>query len=321
MSKKIVAMIRIIVIGILITLFFWHVDLRLFSNYLNLRIFSIILIVQPFILLSNVLVAYRLSMLLKNPPASFMLSFKATILSIGLNSIFPAQLSQMFKVSYLRDHAGIPVGSILAGIFMEKLIDLFLIGLLALISVGLLLGNKTNTIYVFFFLILFIAFVLLIPFLEKPLLKLSSCILLKPIKGIIEKFIIQLSSQMKKRVFYISVVYGAIAILISILGMKYFLRSIGSIPIKISEVLGIYVATSVFGSALTALPGGFGTYEASVAFMLKKFGYSLEEALVLSFALHLSQILLFFFLSLIVVSRERLGFFTLIKKIRNEEKK
>jgi uncharacterized membrane protein YbhN (UPF0104 family) len=307
--------IRLGVVGILLILFFHYVDLGLLLNHLNFRIASNMLVVQPIMLLSNIIVAFRFSVLVKIPPAPFMPCLKATILSVGLSSILPAQMSQMFKISYLRDHAGIPVGSALAGIFLEKVIDLILIGLLALISVGLLFGSKISSAWIFLLLLVLISFVFTIPYLEKPILHFNSRFVWRSVQGLIENFLIQLSAQLRRKVFYQYMLYGAAAILISIFGMALILRNIGSIPIEAGEIVGIYVATSIFGSALTALPGGFGTYEASAVFVLTKLGYSIEEALVLGFTLHLSQIVLFFFWSMIIVVRDRLGFFGLIKRI------
>lgn len=315
-TKKTIIGIKIAITAFLIVLFFKHVNFTLLIKHLNLHIVGSILLVQPLMLFSNIILAYRLSALVRTPPAPFIPSLKATVLSIGLNNILPVQMSQMFKVSYLRDHAGVPAGATLAGIFLEKVIDLILLSLLALACIGSLFGGKMNVIYVL--VLIPVALLFLILFFERPILTLNSRFPLKGIRGIMERFILQLSSQLRDKVFYKAVLFGAAAIAVSILGMLLLLQSLGSIPIGIREVVGVYVATSIFGSVLTALPGGFGTYEASAAFILKNSGYSIEEALALSLALHLSQIVLFFIWSLIVVMKERIGIVSLIQQLRNQ---
>lgn len=71
--------------------------------------------------------------------------------------------------------------------------------------------------------------------------------------------------------------------------MAILLDMTASIPLGLDGALVIYLASTV-GGAVPALPGGFGTYEAAVVFVLRGYGYQLDEALALALMLHATQI-------------------------------
>jgi len=83
----------------------------------------------------------------------------------------------------------------------------------------------------------------------------------------------------------------------------------------LSQSLLLFTATTA-GLMIPLLPGGIGTFEAAGIYVLKGVGYGFTEALVLSVALHVCQMLFTFLASMVIVSSERIGVGALVAKLR-----
>ena len=78
----------------------------------------------------------------------------------------------------------------------------------------------------------------------------------------------------------------------------------------------VLVTATTVGLLIPLFPGGIGTYEAAGVYVLQKYGYGFDEALVLSLVLHVSQLMFFFIGSLIIASSEHIGIMALLRRIR-----
>ena len=308
---------RIIFVLIICIIFILKINIKILAQYLNFHIIIPLLLVQPFMLLSLSMIAARHAILAWTPPAPFWPTFKAVALSVGFNTVLPSRISEFIKPVYLNSHIGIPISAGLAAVFLERMLDLIILGLLTLLSM-LLLIDVNN---IFFVILMGLALIIIVtlPYLEHFWINLSLHLPIKFIRKFSQKFFIHASTRIKQGNFYKALVYGLIAWSCSFIGMATFLHFAGSIPIKLNGVLAVFVAV-IIGGAVPALPGGFGTYEAAAVFTLKKFGYSSEEALVLALALHISQIAISVFSSIIIVMTEKIGFSAILQKVKTVTK-
>ena len=108
------------------------------------------------------------------------------------------------------------------------------------------------------------------------------------------------------------IIYSVIFWAISAASVAVFLILSG-LSRRVSGALAVLVAASV-GGAVQVLPGGFGTYEAAVVFVLKSHGYGYEDALYIALVLHASHILLAVSCALVIASIEGVGIRTLFQR-------
>lgn len=302
---------RIAIVATLVALAVNYGDFSKLTPHLNARLLFSMLAAQPVLLAAIAMMAIRFAMLARTPAVPFYLSFKAMLLSIGLNALLPGRLSELLKVSYLRDHAGVSTTSGMAALFLERLTDVVILGLLALASVSLLL---LETAWVTLALMLAaIALLLILPRLERPLVALAQRLPALALRSIVERFFSHLSARLRDPLFYRSFLYGVAAWLLSWASVAVVVHMAGSIPIGLLGGLTVFIATTL-GQAVPALPGGFGTYEAAAVIALKGFGYDFDQALALALALHVSQFLGTLGIALVIASTEKIGLATLLRQ-------
>ena len=76
----------------------------------------------------------------------------------------------------------------------------------------------------------------------------------------------------------------------SYLGIHFLIQLAGSVDVTMTDTLFVFVLT-LAGGAIGILPAGLGTYQAAAIFGLQIIGFGLEEALVLSAAMHVLSLL------------------------------
>jgi len=129
-----------------------------------------------------------------------------------------------------------------------------------------------------------------------------------------ENFLAHASMRIKGGSFVKALLVTAAAWLFDCVAIAFFFHAVGSIPLGLSGVLVVFVASTI-GAAIPALPGGLGTYEAAAVFSLKSFGYSFEEALALSIALHVTMFIFPLLIALVIVTTEKIGITALVRNI------
>lgn len=270
-----------------------------------------ILLIQPLVLLMHILIVRRFSLLISSPPAQFIPTFKAVTLSAGLNNIIPGRISELLKITYMQEKAGVSLSAGFSAVLMSKFIDLIIVTLLSVISIGLIFKKGVFTIPV----IAAISFAfIMLPFYEKYILKAASRI---PLLNIyLKEFLDHTSKKIREGYFYKGLMLGIMNCMINYFCVFILLNSLGSIEVGHVEAIKIFTAISI-GSAVPILPGGLGTYEAAGILVLKSIGYGVEEALSITLAIHFGQVILLIILSFYIAASEGTGLSCFLLKIYN----
>jgi uncharacterized membrane protein YbhN (UPF0104 family) len=304
---------RLTFAGFLLFMVLRTIDIPTVTHYFTLRLLGSMAAVQPLVLLCLSMFTLRLAILAKKPAAPFIPAFKAVMLAIGMNTVLPGRIAELLKPTFLMKHIGLPMSEGLSAIFLERMADAIVIGLLALASASVVIGYAGLNIVVALILAVIMILVFL-PRLQPVLQKLSVRLPWPSFHEFFENFLAHASLRIKGGSFVKALLVTAAAWLIDCVTIAIFFHAAGSIPLGLFEILLVFVATTI-GAAIPALPGGLGTYEAAAVFSLKSFGYSFEEALALGFALHVTMFCLPLISSLVIVSTEKIGIGALIKNI------
>jgi glycosyltransferase 2 family protein len=305
---------KIFILFILIGFIAWHKDISKIVAYFNLRLFVCMLLIQPIHLASIAMLAIRLSILVRKPRTPFFTTFKAVMLSIGMNNLLPARIAELFKVAYLREHGGIPTSAGLAGIFLERMADFIFLGVLALLGVGLFLVDVRHSILLVVLMVVTIGVLVFIRDLERFIFHIASRIPWVKFRRFCERFLGYALVRLKGGGFYSAMLFGFGAWGFSFVTVALFLHLAGGISLGLIGTFGVYLAI-VIGRSVPVLPGSFGTYEAAAVLALKGFGYHFEEALALALALHVAQIAIALIYSLEIAIIEHTGFSTLSREV------
>jgi uncharacterized membrane protein YbhN (UPF0104 family) len=299
---------RIALVAILLACAFRYGSYAGVMEHVDVRLLVAICAAQPFLFLSIAMVAIRFAALASTPPAPFAPTFKSMLLSTGLNAFLPARLSELLKVTYLHDHAGVPMTSGMAALFIERVSDVIIVGLLALASAGLLLLDSGAAVVL---MVIAIAAVVTLPMIDKQLITLASRLPAHALREIAERFLSQLSQRLRDPLFYRACLFGVAAWVLSWASVAVVLHFGGSIPIGLAGGLTVFVATTL-AYAVPALPAGLGIYEAAAVVALKGFGYGFDEALALALAMHVAQLAGTVLAALVILLTERTGVGTLL---------
>ena len=302
---------RFVLVAILLALATRYGNYSDLVSHLTPSLLVGMLAAQPFLFLSIAMMAMRFAVLASTPAMPFFPTFKSMLLAIGLNALLPGRLSELLKVTYLRDHAGLSMTSGMAALFLERLIDVIVLGLLTLASISLLVLDATGVTIALMGVA--IAVLAALPVFEKQFAGLARRLPWAAVRTLAGRFLSQLSGRVRDRLFYRAFLFGLAAWVLSWASVVIVVHLAGSIPIGLLGGLTVFVFTT-FGSALPALPGGFGTYEAAAVIALKGFGYGFDEALALALAIHVSQLLGTLGVALLIVFTERIGLATLLRQ-------
>jgi uncharacterized membrane protein YbhN (UPF0104 family) len=279
---------KVAVLGALLVVLLGQINVASIASHFHRDMLVAIALVQPIVIVGVGINALRFAILVGQPRITLATAFKAQVLSLGLNIVLPARASEFLKATYIRTHARIPLGQGVAAVFLERIVDLLLVGALTAIGVSLLLAQS----YVLAASLIFVGIAALLGFaiFEAPLLRLARLLPWARLRGFSLRFIDHISVCVRGRSFYLALPIGALVWASACMTFVVFLAVAGSIPVGLGGAIVVFVAATV-GGAVPALPGGIGTYEAAVAISLKSLGYSLEEGIALGIAIHASQLL------------------------------
>jgi uncharacterized membrane protein YbhN (UPF0104 family) len=272
------------------------------------------LAVQPIIVFCLVVLSMRHVVLVGTPKVRIAIAFRAMVLSQGLNVLLPARLSELLKATYLRDHAGVPLSVGLSAVVLERTVDVLIVAGLGLLGLAQFFdrGNFGAV------LALGVVCVLAMLFLVKSrilLLRLVRSLPWLRISGFLERAYLHFAETAGTRAFWLALLLGLVGWGASYINILIFIELGGSASIGLSGALLVFVLTTL-GAAVPALPGGIGTYEAAAVIALRSLGYAFDEALALAIAMHVTQLVLPFVLSMLIMLTERLGFSSLLADLR-----
>lgn len=272
---------------------------------LDLRLLWAGLLIQPLMLLGFVLGAVRLAILASTPAAPILLALKATILSCGFNSLLPGRVAEILKATYLRNHAGVPFSAGIAGVLVERMMDLLMVMVIGIFAIGFAVIGTGITAYVAVALTLSVILVLLSSR-QSMLLALIGRLPWAFVRNSATPLLTQAFVRLTGAVTFQALFLSALIWIVAIGNVALFLALAGTIPIGVKGALFVFVACTL-GAAIPALPAGLGTYEAAAVLSLSALGYGFDEALAIGLALHASQIVLSLLGALSIAAIERIG--------------
>ncbi|MCC7483944.1 MAG: flippase-like domain-containing protein [Burkholderiales bacterium] len=303
-------LLKVAFIAALVTLAVWQLDFRSFAAALTPRLLLAALLVQPLILFGLLASAARFRELTGPPEISLAASAKAQVLSLGMNTLLPGRMAEILKVTYLRDHAGVAFSAGCAAVVLERLIDVAFLGALAALSLLLLLAEVNPVIMGLA--IVAAAGMLALPVLE-PLFVRALALLPSRIARELGTAVVQHAARrFREGAVLKAVLYGAAIWTLAGFNVYLFLTVASGGALEPAQALAVFVA-SLIGIAIPALPGGFGTFEAAVVFVLGRFGFPLEQALAMALVLHAAQIAPVLAGALVIAMRERMGIQSLVR--------
>jgi uncharacterized membrane protein YbhN (UPF0104 family) len=313
--KKYKFVFQIILFLVLLIFFFQKVDtLSLNVNIINKNIIYGVLILQPFMFAAIVIMAKRFLFFIGGNSINLFQATKAIILAFGINVVIPGRLSELLKPIYIKENANIPLSIGTAAVILEKIMDLFSICLIVLLSLSI--ASINSKIYIFGILIILIVIIFCFPFIEKFLISLAEKLPWDWSKKFSKSFISHISHNFKIINIYSSLFLTFLINLFYFFSIFCFFSISGYTVLGFEGALKVTTATLI-GFMLPALPGGFGTYEGAVIYVLSTYKINLSEAIVISLILHFSQIILYFLGSIIIMLKDGLGLKSLIARLKS----
>jgi lysylphosphatidylglycerol synthase-like protein len=244
-------LLRFTLLCALIALVAWRTDYALIARYFHVNLLWASLAVQPLIACGFVFGGERLRSLVGEPRIGLFPAIKAVILGGGMNVFLPGRLSEFLKAAYLRDNCSIPFSTGLAAIFIEKVIDLAILGCVAAISASLYL-DRTNTTFLPA-MVLAVGILLGLPWLERRVLRLCALLPWRALRAFSERFVTHAAARVRGGAFYKALGYGVTIWLISIAGFALFLYCTDSVRIGVVGAMVVFVMATI-GGAVPALP-------------------------------------------------------------------
>lgn len=290
-----------------------YVDKAALLAQFDRRLLIAALVVQPLVFLWLFLTAWRHGLIVARPPARLGYTLPAVTLSVGLNAILPARASEALKATYLAQHAGLSISRCIGAVFLERLADLVIVGLMgwgAIITLNIDLTPQIVALAIGLPIALVVLMALAGKFIvRRPIA--SKARLLRSIAETLGTVSDQMHPWGLSRLFGLGAVIWGTGFLI----LAGFLACASSHSLSGVQMLTVFVITTV-GSAIPALPGGVGTYQAAGTLILTKYGFSVEEALALTTALQVTMYLFLLPLALVISVRDGTGLRGLWRKAR-----
>lgn len=302
---------RIVVILLLVSFAIIHFGPDIKRAGFDRVIFEAMLLVQPILLLNILMVAIRYNILLGPDRQKLTLLYKAVLLVTGLSIVLPGKTSELLRPTYLKEHSKLPVFNSLMALGAEKVIDAFILGLLALVFISMSLFKHLWIVWVF----AGCAPIAILAFSPKLSKQFHFFIRLLPskVQGLAEKIYLQVCQIAKKGTLLQALVTGLIVWGLSLFSVYVFFYFALPKPLTFHQAAFLFILTT-FGNLVPLLPAGFGLYEAGAIYALTKFGYKFDYALVLAICLHLSQLGLPVILGFVVAMCNKTGVSTLMKQ-------
>ena len=301
----------------LIFIAIFYIDWGLLKGSFSSLHIEALLISQPVQVLLIFIVSCRLSILIQNNCNKIIIFFQAYILSIGLNTILPGRISEIVKVTYLKEWLNIPFTNSSVGVIVERLIDLLILISLILLGFGSLWleFNQILMFATFFsFIILSLIFVSIYPDLICRFIDKFS---FNKFKENLKNFVLRFQVTIKSNGFIIAFLLSIFSWVGSYLMVYLILKIIYGSGISMNDTLIIFSALSL-GRAIPGLPGGIGIYEAAIVISMEYLGFNFSESLATAITIHASQIIFVTLGSLFIFGKKGIGLSFFIKKLRDK---
>ncbi|MRI83695.1 MAG: hypothetical protein C6I00_04670 [Nitratiruptor sp.] len=225
--------------------------------------------------ISDLAIAYRWYYL-SHFRHSFQASLEATMLAFVLNIFAPAKLGDLVKIYHIHKQEEHPIPELTAIFLLERLLDLLVLGWIALASLSF---TRLLTTPLLPLIAAIAPLLLLFPQIQRILHSLAPSKLRPFIDGLFHK--------LQER----STLLGGLLITLALWGLYYWnnwLFFTYATPFNLTPFQIFLASTLAFVvSAIPVTPGGIGTFQAAFVFVLGQYGVSKEEALAASLILQL----------------------------------
>ncbi|MDE2401345.1 MAG: flippase-like domain-containing protein [Burkholderiales bacterium] len=198
-------------------------------------------------------------------------------------TLSPGKLGEMVRARYYQP-LGIPLSGVTAGFFVERLLDLLAMILLAMAALAELQAYR-QVLWVAVALVM----ALLIVFAAVPWARVAQAMSMhRQASGQVIKTAQSLANMLASArqfltpgILVAGLLLGLFAWALEAIGLKLVGDVISTVPLSVASSMGIYAVAIIVG-ALSFLPGGLGSTEAVMASLLVAHGYPLPQAILLT---------------------------------------
>ncbi|MDX4048461.1 lysylphosphatidylglycerol synthase transmembrane domain-containing protein [Aliarcobacter skirrowii] len=292
-----------------------NIDIKLFIDNFDSDFTKGLLFAQIPIFASAIFFTIR-HMFFINKSLSFSIAFNAMLLSVGLNYVLPARVSEFIKATYIKEKSNIEFSVGIGAVFLERFADLIVLSIITFSSLVFLAIDLQGSSFIF--ILPFIGLVALIIYLEKYILIIIEKVIpYNRVKNFLKNTYIHIRKQLFTKKFIIGLLYSFFIWFFSALTIFVFLNIAGEIQLNSTQVLLILIGGSI-GLAIPALPGGLGTFEAIVVTILMKYGYDFNSSLALAIGLRINNMLLVLPYALIIAFKNGTGLKNLYQDLKKK---
>ena len=234
--------------------------------------------ILPIVVLGWVFAGWRHALLIEIARPPVLVATRAYVASVGVNVLLPFRIGEVVKATYLREHCGTPLRAGLSAIVIERLLDFILIASIGAVGLWTSIGRDA-----------------LVPV----LLGLGGAVVALAAARTVRRGRLRLAARRFPRALAFAFVFAdtllkvarsatfPAAIALTLLAwsthfvafLVFFALSPAMAMPGLSVLATTYAGTLLAG-AIPGLPGGLGAYQAAGTFILTKFGYPFEPALV-----------------------------------------
>lgn len=289
-----------------------YIDWNSVISYVQTKHLLAIILVQPIQLLILLFLAKRFAVLSEGMQHGKRFYFRAYILSVGLNSFIPGRLSEIIKISYMREKCKLPSAYTISGLLLERAIDIIFLCALILSGVGIIWVN-INLIHISAILILVIFFLSLLP---KIAFFVSHRISYNEQNKKYKYFfdvVSQLSNRIKNKEFMFAIILSVVVWLLSFLLVYLVLKVLHGAEINLYGSIIIFSSLTL-SRIIPGLPAGVGIFEAAVIFSMNYLGFDTSESLVTALTLHTSQLIFVTLAALLIMGKDGTGILSFINQ-------
>lgn len=311
-KKFLILCVKLLVVLVLGAAVLSHMDLRGAAKVLTAQTLIGIGFMQLALAATALLGAYRHAMLVSRPRAPLVPCLLAMSLAAGLNLVIPGRVSELIKATYLRQRLQVPLANGTAAIVVERLFDVLVVAMIGLYGVVGLYAPNAALLYVL--LVLAIGGLLLLVPLSRLLLP-----WFEVRKARFWAFVADncrhVLAVVKPRTCAMVLLLTVLSWGIHYFGVWLFFAVQPGYELNLWQAAIIF-STIMFAGAVPALPGGVGLIQAAVTLALVQMGFETGEALMLSIALHVAEILISALVAPVVLLVQPSGLVDLLKGIR-----
>jgi len=295
--------IKYILIALVLYYIFSGIDFKVALKILESYSIIFLFIVMLSVVLSDFALSLRWKFLTKNE-CSLIASFEAAIMSGFFNFILPAKLGELSKVIYLKKIYGFNINNSLSLLILERLYDVLILAILTLFASTIFSNNPDIQDYAF--LVFFIIILALILLKTNYTSLIIQYIPIRYIRVYFKKMRKNIIKHLYMKNIILIFMYTIIVWLSYFLTIFIFLIYVAEFDLSFIQTLIVFVISSI-AMAIPLMPGGAGTYQASIIFALGLYGIPKEDALIASIALHIMLLIPSFLMAIFILSNKNLS--------------